>query len=294
MIRRVHDPARDVGDVAAAGAIERLDRKHLHSGCDAGDTEAVVSDRGDDPGDVRAVRVVVGRRETAARICGAEHADRREQIAREVGVVWIDAGVDRRNDHRGRAHAEIPRAVHRGHAQSPLTEAGIGIAQIERIVRDEREVKRSVRLGLADAGFSRKDRCRGVGVETGRGANARDAERADRSIDGRTDRLQRERALGRRGLSSEPNEHARTIACCTSKRSTARQKNERSHYRRGDPSLDPHQPQRNRAAPYDAVCTTRTFSRCRRSTAGTRMARWNVPVSPFVTSTTLPRTRPFG
>src|SRR5512135_2639987 len=80
VVDRIGDPLCDVGYRSAAGAVERLDREDARVRRDARDAEGVVRVGGDDPGDVRAVRVVVrsDRIGAAARGLRGEDRDTRE------------------------------------------------------------------------------------------------------------------------------------------------------------------------------------------------------------------------
>ena len=101
----VDRPADAGGDVLerAAFLVEHLDGLDLRAGRDAGDADVVVGDRGGDAGDVRAVRAlarlargraglpvaVAARGRAAVEERGAGH-----QLAAEVGMAEVDAGVD--------------------------------------------------------------------------------------------------------------------------------------------------------------------------------------------------------
>ena len=133
-VARVVERVGDVRGRAGARRIEHAHRQHLRLRRDAGDADAVVAARGDDPGDVGPVAVevlwcVVGVDEVPAApvvdvavvvvveavglavmalAVGAGLAGVRGDRALEVGLVELDAGVDD-GDRLARAARRLPR-----------------------------------------------------------------------------------------------------------------------------------------------------------------------------------------
>ena len=208
VVRRVDDRLRDIRGRAAPGAVERLDRKDPHAERDARDPDRVVAVRADDPGDVRAVRVVVVRLRDAARARRGEEAHTGEQRAEKVGVLRVDAGVDRRDDDARRAPHDVPRPVDAGGADAPLSETDVRVGRVERVVGREVQTHRRVRLDRGDAGLTFERLDRGAIAGARRECDTRDAERRDHGVDRAADGADRRVAQVRRDARRELHEHA--------------------------------------------------------------------------------------
>jgi len=108
------DAGRDLVGVAVAAVVEHAHGEDLGTGRDRLDPDAVTGQRVDDAGDVGAVAVAVLRR-----VVVVDEVVPRQQLAREVRVVGLDAGVDDRDDRAG-AGAHRMGGVRVDHVQPPL------------------------------------------------------------------------------------------------------------------------------------------------------------------------------
>src|SRR5581483_766076 len=115
------DPADHVGPLAGALGPERLGHHEHGTGGDAGDALAVVGDGGGDTADVRAVALVVLGAALALGLvaAGADAAGRGHDLAGEVLVGEVDAGVDDPDAHAGAGRAR-PRLLGADVAERPL------------------------------------------------------------------------------------------------------------------------------------------------------------------------------
>ena len=97
------DPGPDIGDRAAVVAVEDLGHHEGGVGSHAGDAAPVVAPGGGDAGDVGAVATVVPPRAAAPiRVAaGADAAGVGHDLAGQVLVVEVDAGVDDADLHPG-------------------------------------------------------------------------------------------------------------------------------------------------------------------------------------------------
>jgi hypothetical protein len=141
VVGRPDDPGRDHRVVPDSLGVEHLDR-HDHAGAaDTGDPDAVAGAGGDDPGDRRAVPLVVarGRGLVDEVVAGCEGA-------LEIGLGRIDAGVDHGHDDLPRARDEVPGLGEAGQPEPPL----LGPAGVVR-VDAERGVEH-LATGVGDRG----------------------------------------------------------------------------------------------------------------------------------------------
>jgi hypothetical protein len=107
-------PAATWSAVAVAVVAEHAHGEDLGPGRHRLDPDAVAGQRVDDAGHVGAVAVAVLRR-----VVVVDEVVPREGLAREVGMVGLDAGVDD-GDHRAGSRADRVRAVGVNHVQPPL------------------------------------------------------------------------------------------------------------------------------------------------------------------------------
>jgi hypothetical protein len=157
--RHVHHPSAgddglvdaqgDVGVPAAAVVVEHLDRPHLGVPTDARDALGVIGGGGHDPRHVGAVPVAVIGERTVAEVAPDD------DLARQVGVRGVHAGVEDGDDHVGAALREVPRHRSTHPRQAPLVDAValVGRRRCEaRVVGHRRQPDLAVDLGPFDAG----------------------------------------------------------------------------------------------------------------------------------------------
>jgi hypothetical protein len=108
------DAAGDRAEVTAAVGVQCPDGQNPRAGGGAGDADAVAGVRGDDPAHVRPVAVGVVRVRVAVDEVGAGG-----DVAGQIGVRGVDAGVDHRDQHAG-AGRDGPRLRRADHVEVPL------------------------------------------------------------------------------------------------------------------------------------------------------------------------------
>ena len=171
VIGRPGDPRCERRVEPGAVGIEGLDRQDPAPPADPGAADPVATGRGDDPGHVRAVTVVVGRVAVAV-----DQVDAGQDAAGEIRVGGVDAGVDHGDDRSVRAGRCVPGRRGTDQRQSPLIRR-----PVERVVRFERGRGRPIDLDVADRRI-RPQRALDRGGVGSRDAQPMDRETADRAL----------------------------------------------------------------------------------------------------------------
>jgi len=128
VIGRPHDPRRHVAVLALPEAVQDLDGHEPRPPIDPGDAGAVVADRGRDAGDVRAVAVVILRRDRARDEGGPGN-----QFRAQVRMVQVDARIQDGDGDGDRAGCDLP-GLRRldGHRAILLIPAGV-VGRLQRV-----------------------------------------------------------------------------------------------------------------------------------------------------------------